>query len=219
MDDDDLIRAALRDFAYSDPTAPEIAASNALSSRGARRQRALQWATAAVVALVIAGAMAWIALASGPTAPPTEPTPTSTPTKSASPRPSNSPTPPINPPSGYSEQIRPSNGLPTGGLGDTIAGLTLTDVVITDSRCPDSSRCPGTGSLTVENATSQPISAYVYFNVFRNNTPAVGDAARVDLAPGESTTVTIDVQPTLADNAPPGRTGAIYSWNFSVEIA
>jgi hypothetical protein len=71
----------------------------------------------------------------------------------------------------------------------------------------------------VENSTSAPISAYVYFNVWRNNNPAVADGQLVELAPGESTTVSINVQPGLADNASAGRTGSIYSWNFSVELA
>jgi len=216
MEDDDLISRAVRDFAYSEPTSMEYAAARRAAARAERHRRALQWATAAVIAVVVGGVVAWIGLARPPAVPPVGPTPAPSPT--AAPQPSTSSPSPA-PLDGYPEQTRQSGGLPTGGLGDTVAGLTLMDIAITDADCPDASRCPGAGSLTVQNATSEAVSAYVYFNVFRNNTPAVGDGTLVELAPGESTTVTIDVQPALSETAPVGRTGSLYSWNFSVEIA
>ncbi len=209
MEDDDLIRDALRDYAYATPGTSRLDAVRRQATAARRRQRLVRLATAAVVTLVIGGVIAWIALARPPAAPPVNPTPS----------PSATPTPTPTPAAGYPEQSRASNGLPTGGLGDTVEGLTLIDVEITDAECPDATACPGMGTLTVENSTNEPISAFVYFNVFRNNTPAVSDAQRVQLAPGESATVTIDVQPALADSAPVGRTGSIYSWNFSVELA
>jgi hypothetical protein len=211
MEEDDLIRRALRDYAYA---APPGQLRQTTRAHGQRRQTLARLATAAIVLLVIGGVIAWIALARPSTVPPVDPTPSPSVSSSASPSPSPSPSLV----SGYREQSREANGLPTGVLGETVEGLTLIDIEITDAECPDAARCPGTGSLTVENSTSATISALVYFNVFRNNTPAVGDAQVVQLAPGESTTVTIDVQPALADNAPVGRTGSIYSWNFSVEL-
>jgi hypothetical protein len=214
MENDDRLRLAVRDFAHSEPSPAEYAAARRTASQASRHRRALHWATAAVVAVLVGGVVAWIAWARPPAVPPTDTTPLPTPTTAPGPS-TSSPSPAaIN---GYPQQTRQSAGLPTGGLGDTVAGLTLTDVTITDANCPDASRCPGAASLTVRNATSQRVSGYIYFNVFRNNTPAVGDAARIELDPGTSTTVTINVQPMLAENAPVGRTGSLYSWNFSVE--
>ena len=217
MQDDDLLRNALRDFAYSEPTPAEYAAARRDAERAESRRRAVQWLTAAAIAIVIAGAVAWIARARPPAVPPTEPTPSPTPT--SSPRPSASPSPPPTPPGGYAVQTRAGSDFPHGGLGETVEGITLTDIDITDAECPGSTRCPGVGRLTIENSTTRAIDAFVYFNVFRNNTPAVGKAARITLAPGESTSVTIDVQPELADSVPPGQTGSLFSWNFSVEPA
>jgi hypothetical protein len=205
MEDDELIRRALHDYAYAAPGQSGAAAMRKRALAARRRQRLLRLATAAVVTVIVGGIVTWIALARPDQVPPINPTPapTSSPTSVA----------------GYPEQSRALNELPSGGLGDTVDGLTLIDIAITDAECPDASRCPSTGSLTLENVTSEPISAYVYFNVFRNNTPATSDGQLVDLAPGESTTVTIRTQPMLADSAPIGRTGSIYSWNFSVELA
>jgi hypothetical protein len=210
MEDDHLIRSAIHDYAYSEATAPELAAVRRAAQAGRRRQRILQLVTAAVVVLLVGGVIAWIALARPPAMPPTEPTPS----PSATPTPSPTPTAET----GFPEQARAADSVPHGGLGDTVEGLRLTDIQITDAQCPDSSRCPGSGTLTVQNVTDAPIQAAVFFFVFRNNTPAVGNAQEVSLAPGESTSVTISVQPALADNAPTGRTGSLYSWNFGVEL-
>ena len=204
MEDDDLIRDAIRDYAYTTPPSHALQAARA---RAQRRQRLARLATAAIVMLVIGGVIGWIALGRPSSVPPVDPTPS----------PSASPSPSLV--SGYREQSREANGLPTGVLGETVEGLTLIDIEITDAECPDATRCPGSGTLTVENSTSATVSAFVYFNVFRNNTPAVSNAERVELAPGESATVVIDVQPALADSAPVGRSGSIYSWNFSIELA
>ena len=209
MEDDDLIREALLDYAYATPGTSRLDVVRRRAEAARRRRSLARLATAAVIPLVIGGVIAWVALARPPAVPPTNPTPSPTATRVPSPTPA----------TGYPEQSRASNGLPTGGLGNTVGGLTLIEVEITDAECPDSTACPGVGTLTVENSTNKPISAFVYFNVFRNNTPAVSDAQRVQLAPGESATVTIDVQPALADSAPVGRTGSIYRWNFSVELA
>jgi hypothetical protein len=70
----------------------------------------------------------------------------------------------------------------------------------------------------VTNTSSGEIHAFVFFNVWRNNNPATSDSQSVTLAPGETTQVTIATQPMLSDSTPPGSTGAIYSWNFSVEV-
>lgn len=206
MEGDDLIRRALHDYAYaaSERSGVDAMRLRALASR--RRQRLARLATAAIIMLIISGVIGWIVLARPTSVPPVDPTPS----------PSASASPSLD--SGYREQSRAANGLPTGVLGETIEGLTLIDVEITDAECPDATRCPESGSLTVENSTSASISAFVYFNVFRNNTPAVSNAERVDLAPGESATVVINVQPALADSAPVGLSGSIYSWNFSVEL-
>lgn len=205
MDDDDLIRMAIRDYAYAAATPTELEEIRRANALERRRGRLMSLATAAVITLVIGGVIAWVAMARPPAVPPVGPTPSATATPS--------------PAGGYPQQIRESNGLPTGGLGDTVDGIALIDIAISDAECPDASRCPGVGTLTVENTTPLPISAFVYFNVWRNNAPAVSDAQRVDLAPGESVTVAIAVQPSLADSAPVGRTGSLYSWNFSVELA
>jgi hypothetical protein len=213
MEDDHLITRAIHNYAYAEPSAPELAAVRRAAQAWKRRQRLLQLATAAVVVLLVGGVIAWIALGRPPAMPPLEPTPspsaTSTPT----------PTPTPTPETGFPQQTRAADQLPHGGLGDTVEGLTLTDIQITDAQCPDSSRCPGSGTLTVQNLTDAPIQASVFFFVFRNNTPAVGNAQEVSLTPGESTSVTISVQPALADNAPTGRTGSLYSWNFGVELS
>ena len=222
MEDDDLIRQAIRDYAYADPSTIGATAlrRDALAAR--RRATFVRLATAAVVALLVGGVVAWVALARPAELPPVGPTPSPSATTLPSPTPTTSPSPaptPTPPPSdGYAEQSRTSNGVPAGGVGDTLEGLTLTAVDITDAQCPGSTRCPGAGTLTVLNSTDQPIDAFVYFNVYRNNIPSVADAQTVSLAPGESTSVTINVQPGLADTVPPGATGSIYSWNFSVEL-
>lgn len=198
---DDLIRRAIREFAYGDATHMQFDAPS--RRRAARRQHG-RWGrllTAAVLALLLSGLVVWLALLRPVSAPPIDPTPTASPTPTLA----------------YPLQTRAADDLPFGGTGDTVDGLTLTAVEITDAPCPDANDCPGAGILTVRNDTAQPIDAFVYFYVFRNNSPAVGEAARVSLTPGQEATVTIDVQPELADSAPVGRVGSIYSWNFAVE--
>ena len=200
-DDDDLIRKSLRDYAYADAAPVDLAAVRRARQVERRRQWTTRLVAAAVVLLILGAVTAWIAVARPASVPPIEPTPTPTPSST-----------------GYPEQTRESNGLPSGGLGDIIEGLQLTAVDIVDAQCPDAQRCPGAASLTVTNTTSATIDGFVYFNVYRNNAPAVANADTVSLAPGESATVVIDNQPMLAENAPVGRTGSIYSWNFSVEL-
>jgi len=215
---DDLIRQAIRNYAYAESTPVDLDSVRRRRDSERRRQWIARLAAAAVVLLIVGAVAAWIAVARPTSVPPIEPTPSPTaepdPTPSADPTPSSSSADP-----GFPEQTRESNGLPSGGLGDIIEGLQLTAITIADAECPDATTCPGAADLTVTNTTGAPINAFIYFNVYRNNLPAVANAQEVSLAPGESATVTIDNQPMLADSAPIGRTGSIYSWNFSVELS
>lgn len=214
-DEDDLIRESLRRYAYGDTPIVDATALQRRREARRRRQQLMRLATAAVVLLVFCGVVAWIATSRPSSVPPVTPTPLPTPTASLTSTPSL--TPSATSAAGYPEQPRSADTLPSGGLGDTVEGLQLTAIEITDAECTDASRCPGSGTLTVQNTTDKPIQAAVFFFVFRNNSPAVGDGKDVSLAPGEEVTVTINVQPMLADSAPAGQSGSLYSWNFAVD--
>lgn len=212
---DDLIRQAIRNYAYAESTPVDLDGVRRRRDLERRRQWIARLAAAAIVLLIVGAVAAWIAVARPTSVPPIEPTPS--PTAEPDPIPTADPT--AGPDTGFPEQSRESNGLPSGGLGDIIEGLQLTAITIADAECPDATACPGAADLTVTNTTAAPIDAFIYFNVYRNNLPAVANAQEVSLAPGESATVTIDNQPMLADSAPIGHTGSIYSWNFSVELS
>ena len=208
--EDDLIRRRIRDFAYAEPMPLDAEILRRRRDAQQRRQRLLRVATAAVLALLLGGVAIWLSLSRPESVPPIDPSPS--PTSSSSPSPS--PTPET----AFPVQTRPFEDLPTGGLGDTVEGLRLTAIDIPEAVCGTSQRCPGDSTLTVTNTSSSEIQAFVFFNVWRNNNPATSDSQSVTLAPGEATQVTIATQPMLSDSTPPGSTGAIYSWNFSVEL-
>ena len=181
-EEDDLIREALRSYAYAEITEVESVALQRRRASQRRRQWLVRVATAAVVLLIFSGVIAWIAASRPSTVPPIMPTPAPTPSVTATATPSPTPTP--SPMTAYPEQPKSADELPSGGLGDTVDGLRLVAIDITDAECPDASRCPGSATLTVQNTTEQPIQGLVFFFVFRDNAPAVGDAQTVSLAPG-----------------------------------
>ena len=208
--EDDLIRGRIRDFAYAEPMPTDAAILRRRREAQHRRQRRMRLATAAVLALLVGGVAVWLNLSRPESVPPIDPSPSPTSTSSPSPSPT--------PETAFQVQTRPFEDLPTGGLGDTVEGLRLTSIDIPEVVCGTSQRCPGDSTLTVTNVSPSEIRAFVFFNVWRNNNPATSDSRSVTLAPGESTQVTITTQPMLSDSTPPGSTGAIYSWNFSVEL-
>lgn len=208
--EDDLIRRRIHDFAYAEPLRLDPALVQRRRKAEQRRQRLLTLATAAVLALVVGGIAIWLTVSRPESIPPVDPTPAPT----SSPPPSPNPTTET----AFAVQTRPFEDLPTGGLGDTVEGLRLSAIDIPEAVCGTSQRCPGDSTLTVTNASSSEVRAFVFFNVWRNNNPATSDSQPVTLAPGETTEVTIATQPMLSDSTPPGSTGAIYTWNFSVEL-
>lgn len=219
-DDDELIRRHLADYAYAKSELPDITSIRNRMARDRRRRTAARIAAAAVVVMLIGAVTAVILSSRGtqvqPIAPSPEPTLTSTsdpdPTPTGTTTPSPSPTLPFN------EQGRDTNGLPSGGLGDVIEGIRLDGITFTETSCPDANRCPDTASLTISNTTSSPTGGQLIFTVYRNGQPAVGEGAVFALEPGQATTLTITLQPGLADNAPVGRRGSLYTWNFAVEL-
>ena len=208
--EDDLIRRRIRDFAYAEPMPLDAEILRRRRDAQQRRQRLTRLATAAVLALLLGGVAIWLTLSRPDSIPPIDPSPSPTSTSS--------PSPTQTPETAFPVQSRPFEDLPTGGLGDTIEGLRLSAIDIPEAVCGTSQRCPGDSTLTVTNTSSSDIRAFVFFNVWRNNNPATSDSQSVTLAPGETTQVTIATQPMLSDSTPPGSTGAIYSWNFSVEL-
>ena len=208
--EDDLIRRRIRDFAYAEPMPLDAAILRRRRDAQQRRQRLVRLATAAVLALLLGGVVIWLSLSRPESIPPIEPSPSPTSTSSPSPSPT--------PETAFPVQTRPFEDLPTGGLGDTVEGLRLSAIDIPEAVCGTSERCPGDSTLAVTNVSPAEIRAFVFFNVWRNNNPATSDSRPVTLSPGESTQITIATQPMLSDSTPAGSTGAIYSWNFSVEL-
>lgn len=208
--EDDLIRRRIRDFAYAEPMPLDAAILRRRRDAQQRRQRLMRLATAAVLALLIGGVVIWLSLSRPEPIPPIDPSPSPTSTSSPSPSPT--------PETAFPVQNRPFEDLPTGGLGDTVEGIRLSAIDIPEVVCGTSERCPGDSTLTVTNVSPAQIQAFVFFNVWRNNNPATSDSRSVTLAPGQSTQITVATQPMLSDSTPPGSTGAIYSWNFSVEL-
>lgn len=209
--EDDLIRRRIRDFAYAEPMPLDAAILRRRRDAQRRRQRIMSLATAAVLALLLGSLAIWSTLSRPESIPPIDPSPSPTSTSSPSPSPT--------PEAAFPVQTRPFEDLPTGGLGDTVEGLRLTAIDVPEAVCGTSERCPGDSTLTVTNTSNSEIQAFVFFNVWRNNNPATSDSQSVTLAPGQTTQVTIATQPMLSDSAPAGATGAIYSWNFSVDMA
>lgn len=201
-EDDDLLRNAISDYAFANAPPPDLTEFRRRLSQEHKRRRRQALAAAAVV-LVILGTIAAILFMQRPsTVTPVEPTPMPVPTAELP----------------FPEQPRTAEGLPTGGVGDIIAGLRLDSISFAITECPDADRCPGSAALAVTNTLDQALSGTIVFTVYRNNLPAVGEGVVFDLRPGETTEMTIGVQPALTDNAPVGRDGSLYSWNVAVEL-
>lgn len=215
-EEDDLIREALVDYAFTDIDAAGWSAMRDRVRRDRRRTTILRVAAAAVVALIVGGAVLAILVTRTTGAPPIEPTPRPSPSSTPAPSPSPSPTPSSD--LAYPLQTRNPNGLVAGGVGDIINGIRLDAITFTSTECPDADECPAAATVTVTNTTTNEVNPTILITIFRNNNEAVGDGPGVFLAPGETTTATIEFQPMLADNAPITGAGSIYSWNFAAII-
>lgn len=215
-EEDDLIREALIDYAFTNTDAAGWTAMRDRMQRDRRRTTILRVAAAAVVALIVGGVVLALVATRTTSLPPVEPTPrpSSSSTPAPSPRPSTTPSPDL----AYPLQTRSPNGLTAGGVGDIINGIRLDGITFVSTQCPDADECPESATVTVTNTTPNEVDATILITIFRNNNEAVGDGPGVLLAPSETATVAIDFQPMLADNAPMTATGSIYSWNFAAIV-
>jgi len=201
----DLIRDQLQTFAF----APNGSGFDYLEiRRRARRRRVLSTVSgvaAALVALAIGGGViAWVLQGRVTSLEYADqsPSPTVRPTTSTVP---------------FAPEPQQLEDLPTGSVGSVLDGIRIDDVAISVTDCRQNEPCPDTATITVTNTEATEFRGIVVFTVYRNGRPTVGDGTGVTLGPGQSTTVSISVQPQLSRNIPPNQQGSIYTWNIAVE--
>lgn len=100
---------------------------------------------------------------------------------------------------------------PVGGVGDTIDGLRLEAVEITTGRCRDEA-CPSAFIFTVTNTTDVIRRWEVAANQYRNGYATLGEASQIELAPGKTGTIRIELN-TRKSPSDGGR--GTYTWNWS----
>lgn len=206
---DDLgpVDPRLREFAMAPGPGPDFEAI-ARGSRRRRTRRVLAPLAAAAVILLIVGVVAAIAL-QGRAArlEPVQPLPAPT---SAQPTPA--PTTPE-----FAVEDATANGRPTAGLGETMQGLRADGVTFETTTCPDGATCPVSATLTLTNTGTQAFGGGIIVSVYRDGTEVTGTGSGIQVPPGETGTVTIVLDPALADAIMPGGTPGTYTWNWMVE--
>ena len=164
---------------------------------------------AAAVILLIVGMVAYVALVGrGPAIQPAEPTPSPSPTAAPAPSPT---------PLEFAVEEATSNGRPSAGLGETVDDLRLDGVTFETTTCPDGATCPVSATLELTNTGTQPYGGGIIVTVYVNGTEATGTGNGIQLAPGETGSVTIVLDPALTDIVTPGGSPNTYTWNWRPE--
>ena len=187
----------LRAYAFSPGPGPDLEAIARAGQRRRRRRKLLPVATAAVLALILAG-VAFVVLQG----------------RSAQMEPIG-PTPSV--PLQFAVDAAPANGNPTFGLGETDEGMRVDGVSFETTTCPDGVECPIAITLEVTNTRDTPFGGGIITTVYRNGIELTGTGTGASIQPGETGSVRIVLDPATTAIAPDDGTAGVYTWNWFVE--
>ena len=214
MSDEEGLDPRVREFAMAPGPAPDIAGIVRVGQRR-RRARLLAPFAAAAVLLVILAAVTSVAFRGGAERlEPVQPLPTATQSTSPTDVPPPASTAPL---PEFPVQDETANGRPTAGLGEVIDGIRADGVSFETAKCADGANCPIVVILELTNTTTTPFGGGVIATVYRDGTEVTGSGTGAQIAPGETTTVRIVLNP--ATNEVVGDAGApgVYTWNWLLE--
>jgi hypothetical protein len=197
----DEIDPRLRDFALGPGPKPNFETISRVGARRRRVRRLVPVATAAVLALIIAGGAFAVLQGRSPQLEPIGPLPLPTPSVSLE----------------FAVDPGLANGRSTFGLGAVDDGMRVDGATFETTVCPDGVECPIAITLEVTNSRSTPFGGGIIVTVYRNGIELTGTGAGASIPPGETASVRIVLDPATTDIAPDDGTAGVYTWNWFLE--
>ncbi len=200
----DEIDPRLRDFALAPGPAPDFATIVRAGRRRRRIRQLVPVATAAVLALILAGIALIVLQDRTAQMRPVRPVPLPTPSVT------------VIPPQ-FDVDDAPANGEPAYGLGEVDDGIRVDGISFETATCPDGVECPIAITLEVKNTRPTAFGAGIIVTVYRNGQELTGTGTGAQVQPGATEMVRIVLDPATTTIPTAADGPGVYTWNWKLE--